>query len=169
MNFILSFLTIIISSVIFYQDYKSRQVHFFLFPCLCICGFAINFLTHTVYEVLYYFFINLVLVAFQFCLLYLYFRSKKSRLYDKIGIGDFLCVAALCFFFSTANFLLFYISSQIFALLISFISTNTLKEKFHKTIPLAGLQALVLSFIMLFYVSFDLSLMNDDWIIKILI
>src|SRR5688572_27828161 len=94
-------------------------------------------------QTLFYSFINAGFVLLQFALLKLYFSLKKngnSRLInEKIGLGDLLFLLAACFFFSPFNFLLFYCSSLLFAMIFHLLLCKIIKDtKFSLTIPLAG-------------------------------
>jgi len=156
------FVTSLIAALIFLQDLKDRAVTWFYFPVLAFMGIAAGFAEKTPLPAMaFHTLANLGFLLLQFALLTIYFRLRKGKL--KIGWGDVLFLAATCFYFSPANFLLFYCLSLVFALVLhlSFAKKNA-------TVPLAGLQSM---FLVLFLVACKLtdhSTGNDDWIMNYL-
>lgn len=142
----------IISAIILlciaYQDLKHREVSWILFPALAICGFMISFnesksISSTLHDLL----LNVVFISCQLIFLFIYhsLKNRRKSISSMIGLGDILFIGSVLFFFSIVSFIVFYLSSLIFSLIIFllFIQTNKLK-KHHDTIPLAGLQSVFL-------------------------
>ena len=142
--FNLLFLTLLL--IIFYQDIKHRKVTFLFFILSIVIGGYIHF-THTILQI---FIANiginfLILLSIGFILfLYAKFKLKKS-LFQTIGIGDFLFFLILAISFSIFSFLILFSTSLIFSLVLFLLLKPKLK---HKTVPLAGFQALFLSIIL---------------------
>jgi hypothetical protein len=159
--------------MIAYQDYRSRAVHWIYFPLLALAGIVLNLTElHSPGRLLGYTGFNFVFLCLQFVALKAWFfiRYKdRERIIDhKIGAGDLLFLTAACFFFSPLNFIVFYLSSLIFSILVH--ATKTLSDKpFGRSVPLAGLQATF--FILFIYIPLFLnySLFNDDLLILKLI
>jgi Flp pilus assembly protein protease CpaA len=163
--------SIIIINLVFiaYQDHKSRSVNWVFFPLLAIVGFLSGVIETGSPALLFKFLlINLSFLLTQFVVLKLYFtfRSKKNaRLIDnKLGSGDILFLVAASFFFSPANFIVFYLLSLFFTLIV-YVAYSTYKRINLNSIPLAGLQSIF--FICCIFISLVLkySLLNDNWVI----
>ncbi|WP_348712023.1 hypothetical protein [Tenacibaculum sp. 190524A05c] len=74
-------------------------------------------------------------------------------LFEALGLGDILFFLVFAIGFPVETFLLLFITSLLFSLII-FIS---LKAKLrHKTVPLAGFQALFLFLILFINLAFDI-------------
>lgn len=151
------------------QDFRYRAVSWIIFPLLVMMAVIKNMVVSA--EVLSLFreaFVNLIFVAVQLGLLYLYFCIKRnewvSLTREYLGWGDILFFLASAFFFSFVNFLLFYLVSLILVIIIALLAGWTKPES--KKVPLAGCQALFLAAVYgldLFSQNFDL--MGDEFII----
>jgi len=156
---IMILLLAIVTGSILYQDLKVRSVTILLFAALAILGAGYNILTTP--DISEYFVNSLINFAFlllQFLLLKLYYflRSKQDivLLNKMIGPGDVLFLCGAVLFFNPFNFILFYCSSLLFALLIHFCLLHFTRNKkgYDKTVPLAGLQA----FYLFIYMTIDI-------------
>lgn len=123
--------------VIFLQDTKERLVFWFLYPIVGILGYSIQ--SNTIgYQ---YAFINsLINLAFIAILLFVSFLYSKIKLKadfinGSIGIGDILLFIFLSFTFSTIPFLILFVFSLLFSLLLHIYFKNRSE---HKNVPLAG-------------------------------
>lgn len=158
-------------SFIAWQDFRSRAVTWFLFPLLAGCGVALAFReTASISQQAKNILFNSGFLLLQFAALKAWFLLRKSRtpLIDHaIGKGDlFFLLAAGCFF-SPINFILFYLSSLLFALL-SFLVMRVLPARTGRpsTIPLAGLQAGLLLLCLTMPLLMQLQLTDDQWIVQ---
>ncbi|HBL77413.1 MAG: hypothetical protein A2W90_21410 [Bacteroidetes bacterium GWF2_42_66] len=93
--------------------------------------------------------------------IYYLFRYKTGafhKIRSSIGSGDVLIIPLFIFSFSPFNFIVFYmislILSLIFSLTINFFRKNT-------TIPLAGIQAIVLAACHIFHITGFINMQND--------
>ncbi|WP_299627653.1 hypothetical protein [uncultured Tenacibaculum sp.] len=77
----------------------------------------------------------------------------KQSLFSAIGLGDFLFFIALAVAFPLTTFLIIFITSLLFSLLLFLVIKKKLKEK---TVPLAGFQAIFLFLILLLNLTFDI-------------
>lgn len=164
-------LVLVIPVLIFitYQDFRERAVSVWLFPAL-----GSLFLIKNLSEILYSQYILNVFINIGFCLiqygiLTLYFSFKKKSIINLadnlLGWGDIVFVLVLCFAFPPLMFFIYYMLSLVIATLIGFYFKLQ-----NKTVPLAGIQALVLTlWIIIISFIFHLSLNNDDWLIDILV
>lgn len=147
MKIILLFLIIVTLSLIAYQDFRFRAVTWILFPILAILGLIYFYNTFSSYTVLLWSSLcNLSFIAIQLLLLVVYFslknRNKPSiALSRKIGVGDIFFLLATSCLLPFPDFILFYIASLLFSLL-AFMWV--IRKKNSDTVPLAGLQSLVL-------------------------
>lgn len=68
------------------------------------------------------------------------------------GLGDLLFYVAIAPFFILRNYVIFFIASMIFAVLMQFSFQKVMKEK---SVPLAGFSALLLVFVIVFDIFTD--------------
>jgi hypothetical protein len=91
-------------------------------------------------EALYALMVNLIILAVQFALTWLYFvfiRKQRKNFIDRsIGLGDIIFYIPVLFLFSPLNFLIIHIASLLFVLAVFALYTATVKRT--RTIPLAG-------------------------------
>ena len=119
-----------------------------------------DLLTESVYDFLF--------IGIQLLLLWLYFSMKNKRFinitHQYLGLGDILFLMAITFYLSPVNYVLFYIGSLIVVLLYT-LTQQVLLKKVNPQIPLAGLQALLLCFILVFsLINPSFKLYTDSWI-----
>ena len=121
---------------IFYQDTKERSVYWFLFP---IVAFAAGYLyyTNTLFELFWRTSIaNLGIIALIFLVLQAYSKFKlKTDVKEVFGLGDALLFIGLCVAFPNVTFIIFFVFSLLFSLLLHFVLKNKMKVK---SVPLAG-------------------------------
>lgn len=126
--------------VVFLQDYKERQVYWFMF---LIVGFLGGFLFYksTLPELfLTSILLNISFIALLVFTMYIYAKVKlKTNLLNTIGLGDLFLFMALAVSFSTMSFIVIFISSLIFSLLVHLYLS---KNKKTETVPLAGYMSL---------------------------
>jgi hypothetical protein len=123
---------------IFYQDVKERQVYWFLFPLIAICS-ALLFFTNTLSELfLTAVILNTIFIVLLLMIVFMYskFKLKKNH---TIGLGDVLFFVVAAFAFSTISFIVVFISSLIFSLVLH---TLLNQDKKSITVPLAGYMSL---------------------------
>jgi len=122
------------------QDFKERKVYVWLFIFSGVLLGVLHF-----YEVFYEQFILTAIIncSIVFILIFILFIYStiilKKAFKNTFGLGDFLFFIVLAIGFPTTTFLVLFSFSLLFSLLLYFILKNRLK---HKTVPLAGLQAL---------------------------
>ncbi|WP_298341119.1 hypothetical protein [uncultured Algibacter sp.] len=119
---------------------KERQVYWFLFPISgLIC--ALLFYNNTLPELFYlsvtfnFIFIFLLILVLNF---YVKFKLKTTIL-KAIGLGDLLLFGSLSLSFSTISFIIIFISSLIFSLVLHLASSKN-QKLLH--VPLAGYMSL---------------------------
>ena len=140
--FLLRFLSIVLLGLIGFQDFKYRGVSWYLFPLLAVFLYALNPMFLPEQGV-----INVSFVLVIFALLTLWFSLRKGRLVNlleqHIGMGDFLFLFCLSFYFSPGNFFLFYTLSLL-VIVLSLLLYRWFSRALEMTVPLAGLQGMVL-------------------------
>ena len=147
----------IIILVVFYQDVKSREVSFILFPVLFLLVTYLITIVKPVEMIIadMLMIMGFIIVQLAVIVLYLLFRFGKlvNPFRGFIGSGDLLFWLAIAPLFSFVNFVLFFVLS----LLLSAITFISLKGLFTfgstaraKLIPLAGMQAAFLLMLLVF-------------------
>lgn len=134
----LKIVIIFIFGFIFWQDYKDRLVYWFLYPLVGIVGLLIQINHVSLYMLIVNTLINLILILTVLLVLFVYTKIilKKGFINHSIGVGDLLFFIFLCFCFSMISFVVLFVFSLLFSLLMHFI----LKTRYAKTetLPLAG-------------------------------
>ena len=122
--------------LIFYQDLKERQVYWFLFPLFATIS-AILFYNSTLPELFYISVgMNFIFISILLLIVFLYSKLKlKSNFSETFGFGDVLLFVGLIFSFSTISFLILFVFSLLFALIIHLIIKQYSKLQ---SVPLAG-------------------------------
>ena len=130
---------------IVYQDFKDKAVSFYWFPMLAIFGGVLHY-TNTVGELfLMHSGINLGFVSLILMLLWLYVKIRKRHSFFKaFGSGDLLMFYALSFSMASVTFIVCFVFSMLFALILSFVLSNK------NEIPLAGYMAV---FFLIIYIA----------------
>lgn len=133
---ILKIILITSLGLIFYQDLKERLVYWFLFPILGICS-AVLFHNSTLPELFYVSIgMNLMFIAILMAVLFLYAKLKLRSDLDKVfGLGDMLMFICIAFSFSTISFIVIFVFSLFFALVLHLIVKQRTQLQ---TVPLAG-------------------------------
>jgi hypothetical protein len=133
----LKLLLITLLFTVLYQDLKDRLVFGFLYPVIGILVFLIQLSFVSFYPALLNLSLNLVFVFFLLSVSYIYSKIRMPH-YDVkaiMGIGDVLFFVFISFSFATISFVILFVFSLIFSLLLHFF----LKQKqIDKTVPLAG-------------------------------
>ncbi len=136
-------LTICILAVIVYQDLKDREVYGIAFPILMGLLGTLHY-HHTIYiDFLYAILINIGLLIVIVGLLYLYtlIKLRKPFFKEVFGWGDLLFFMALAIGFPTVTFIIIFVFSLIFSLLVWLVIKNRAD---HNTVPLAGYMSVFL-------------------------
>lgn len=145
------FITIFLLLHIAYQDLKERSVFLISFGLLLAAGLLMKLLYMEMPIAFLSIFINAAVVACVVLLLYLYVKYKMGLHFrDSIGLGDIFLWIVMAVAFSVKTFIWFFCGSMIFSLVAAWIFFR--REK--NAIPLAGLQSIFLSGVLLCYYFF---------------
>ncbi|MEM7086264.1 MAG: hypothetical protein AAF489_08790 [Bacteroidota bacterium] len=141
--------TVLVLTVIAWQDFKERQIWWFLVPLFAILGTYL-FYTHSS-SMQHYgtaLLINAGLVLLILLVLYSYVRwvLRKNFLQEAFGLGDVLCLIAFAVSLPTLSFLYFLVSALFFSFLLNGILKLVLRNQ-PKSVPLAGTISLFLVFV----------------------
>jgi hypothetical protein len=135
-------LTLILFAIVF-QDFKHRGVYWFLFPLAFVLSIGLNAQQIPMEQWVRYFLFNLLFIGLQLLVLLLYFKLKegaqfqiKNLFQNKLGLGDVLFFVVLAGVFSPVNFLLFFVITLLFALVLAILFRNRWQN-----FPLAGIMA----------------------------
>jgi len=123
-----------------------REVYLFIFIISIFIG-GVIYLNKTTIEI---YLINvianlLIIVTVNLILFFYVIIIFKKKFFEAIGLGDILFFILLGVSFPVTSFLMLFSSSLIFSLIVFLIIKSYLKQK---TVPLAGMQALFLFFIL---------------------
>lgn len=131
---------------IFYQDLKERAVWWFLFPCFSLLAGFLYFIKTIGYFYLLNVLTNILILTVIMSIAYLYSKFKmKLNFKEVFGLGDILFFVGLCGAFPIISFIVLFVSSLIFSLVIHFL----LSRQNDSTVPLAGFSSMLLLFIYL--------------------
>ena len=129
---------------VFYEDVKERKVTQLLFIFLFVIGGFLNVRQQIFEAFIINTSINITMVFLIVLILFLYSKFKMNiELFQGFGLGDLLFFLFMAISFPTLSFLVLFSTSLIF----SFIVSITFQKKLKELVPLAGLQALFLGFI----------------------
>lgn len=173
MDIFITIFIIILLFVIVIQDFRQREISWFLIPLLLLVFVSKGLILLNKFVLLRYSAINFGFIFFQLLMLTVYMSIKNKKpmfiLNTYLGIGDVLFLIVLCSAFSPANFIVFYLSSLIFTLIIFSIYKLIVKNA-DKHIPLAGVvAALMIGMVLLKSVLPQINFYDDDFIISLLI
>ena len=143
------------------QDFRYRAISWYAFPLLAI----LMLLGNKDFDVTEAFVnISFLLVNFGLATLIISLRNKTviNLLKSHIGWGDLLMLICLCLYFSPINFFVFYLSSLVFIAITTGIYILVVRPA-HYTIPLAGMQGLLLFTCMIGALLYDVNLNNVRW------
>lgn len=156
MSFVIKILLIIVLFIIFYQDNKEQLVDVYLYFLVAILGGLLHYFNNSTFQVmLIEIAINSIVVSL--ILIISYFVSKiflkKKFLNHSFGIGDLFLFFALCFLFPSKTFILFFVFSLFFSLLV-----HLFLNKKNTTVPLAGYMSLFFGFVYIFQTIFNFNI-----------
>lgn len=159
--------------MIFFQDVKSRSVHWVLFPVLTgllllLHYFDTNGSLLSWQSVIF----NIAFFVGQIVLVTAYFSVKNRKLTnitnELLGIGDVLFILSITCYLSIFNFLFFYIASLVIVLIV-WLAWQMVSANKSKHIPLAGLQAILFAaFLICSWSLKTLTLTDDIWILNLI-
>lgn len=136
---------ILVLGLIFFQDLKQRAIHVILPVLVLVLSFLI--INKKGY---FNYFISLTNIGFLLLTLFILFiymsiKNKKmlNPFQNHFGLGDLLFYIAISPLFVFRNYILFFILSLLFSLIMFLIFRGKMKEK---NIPLAGFASLLLIF-----------------------
>jgi len=152
---------LIILMIMGLQDFRYRAISWYTFPLLAVLLLLGN-KDFNITEA----FINIGFLLINFGLATLFISLKKKKftnlLKSHIGWGDLLMLLCLSLYFSPVNFFVFYLSSLVFIAIATGIYMLVIKPA-HYTIPLAGMQGLLLFACILSTSLFDVKINNLQW------
>lgn len=155
---------ILFLSIVIFQDFKERKVYWWAFPGLLISAyFSFNIVSTDALLS------NFLFVATQLLGITIYIRFREKRwvwMGDKyLGLGDILFFLIPLILFAPINFVLFFMISLFIGILVyTFIKVSLNKNI---TIPLAGLQALMLIvYLACIHLKIAPQFDNDTWLLR---
>ena len=132
---------------IFWQDNKMRQIHIVLPVVVFLCAFIFINSFHSKYTVV---FSNLIFLFTSFVALITYMSIKNKKYINPFknyfGLGDLLFYIAISPLFLLKSYIVFFVCSMIFAILIQYSFKKYISQD---SVPLAGLSSVLLIFIIL--------------------
>lgn len=153
---------------IIWEDLKNREISIVWFLALSFITVILAFI-RPIPSFWTQIGINICFIILQLLLLSVYFSLKSKRWIwitdELIGSGDLVFLGILGFFFPFLNYLVFYLTSLIFTLAVSGLFMVFSKRKTVK-LPLAGLQALLLFFLIIVSFVLQMDIRSDDWVLN---
>jgi hypothetical protein len=168
---LLNFLIIACLWMVFMQDIRFRAVSWLFFPVLASLYVTHGLVSGTyLKEILFNTALNAAFLLVVFILVWLYISLRRRRFVhipDKlIGWGDILFLLCICFYFPLLNFILFYVASLLIIIVLWIIWIKFRPRVANRHVPLAGLQALILSvFLIIDWFTKSIDLTNDNWLL----
>lgn len=136
----LKLLLVAVFFMVFCQDYKDRFVYWFLYPIIGLLVFILQIGFVTIFSALINVGLNLLLVFFLLLVSYLYSKIRlQASFKDVFGEGDVLFFIFISFSFATVSFLVLFVFSLFFSLLLHLLFKH---KNTDKTVPLAGYMSL---------------------------
>mgnify|MGYP000412748801 CR=1 FL=1 len=144
---IIELLLILLLGILFYQDIKERKVSIWILITGILIGGCIHYLWQQPIVFLLNIGINISFIVVILGVLWGYAKFKlKKKIFDVFGEGDLLFFVLLAVSLPILSFLMVFVFSLIFSLVIFLL----LKKRFtEKTVPLAGLQSLFLGLVLI--------------------
>jgi hypothetical protein len=135
------------------QDVRARAVSVLVFPALLLCLALLALVHRPLPAVLEAWGLNMLFLAAQIGLLYIYFLVTKRRMVavvgSAMGLGDVLFWLVAAVLFPLPAFILFFLASLLFSLALHFLLRLSFRNSYSRTVPLAGFQALTLLLLLL--------------------
>ena len=147
MNLVLEIIFIITLGLLFYQDIKEQKVSIWIL----LIGIALGGIIHYLHQVQIVFLsnigANIIFITLIFLVLWGYAKFKlKKKIFEVFGEGDLFFFILLAVSLPILSFLMVFVFSLIFSLLVFILLKSTFKES---TVPLAGLQSLFLGLVLI--------------------
>ncbi len=121
---------------VFLQDVKTREVYWILFPVIASCCGILHYQNVVYSTFIYAVGVNFIFISLMLLVIYLYSKYKlKMAFKNTFGLGDVLLFIGLTLSFSTTSFIILFVFSLVFALVLHlFFKTKTKIA----SVPLAG-------------------------------
>lgn len=160
MDFLLIFAILVVLVLIFWQDMKDRAVSWYFFPILFVLVFLYKIPSEGLEKIIEFAGINTLFLLIQLVMVSLYFSLKNREWVnitkEYLGIGDVLFLFVITPLLTPVLYVLFYLISLLLIVVVAMLVK--IIKNYNKTIPLAGLQALLLSGLLLtdiYVIKFD--------------
>jgi len=166
---ILTLLMVGVLLAIMIQDLLWRAVYLWSFPLLLLSFIAAWFFQRRdIFDSFLACLISISFLLIQYLLVSLYFYIKNKQVVKLtgglLGWGDILFLLCAAFYFSTLNFIFFYVTSLVMTL-AGWLVWQAVAENPGRRIPLAGIQAFFMAMLLIvddFNRGIDLS--SDSWL-----
>ena len=149
------------------QDFKSRAVYWWWFPITLAGLIGVWKSFYGTFLFVEDSWVNLAITMVVVSLTALIYLVRKglsglNTLKRSIGVGDLVMVPILMYSFSPLNYLVFFISSLVIAIIGYFMLTS--KSGAENTIPLAGCWSIMLFIALVLAITGHIDIRNDNWI-----
>ena len=162
-------LLLVILLFIIYQDFRFQAVSWIFFLIGFVFTITLSVKVNSLSDLFFNLSINALFVLFQISIIYLFswikYKERRNIFKSVFGFGDLLFLIMIIPLFSPLNFIVFFIASIIFSLLVYSI-INRLRIYKKQRVPLAGLQSLFLSIVIISQIFIKFSLYNDYIILE---
>jgi len=121
---------------VFLQDFKTREVYWVLFPIIASCCGILHYKNVVYSTFIYTIGLNLTFISLMLLVIYLYSKYKLNMAFkNTFGLGDVLLFIGLIFSFSSTSFIIIFVFSLVFALVLHLFFKNKTNNS---SVPLAG-------------------------------
>lgn len=173
MNQYFALLSIIPYSLIAIQDFRDRAISWILIPLLMGLNLLCNiWLYHLpILFLLKTFLLNILIIGVQFLLLQVYvcIRDQKFTPITQhfVGVGDLAFYLVLFITLSPLNLFFFHLISLLACLLTGILLMITGRKNKARTIPMAGIQALMLALLTINSIlNTSANFFNEEWLLN---
>ncbi|WP_345003812.1 hypothetical protein [Snuella lapsa] len=126
--------------IVFFQDYKERLVHWFLFPLIAVFGGILFYQSSERTLFMVSIAMNTVFILSLLFVIMVYARIKlRTGLLKVIGLGDLLLFMGLSVSFAPLSFITLFVAALVFSLILHLYLSKGRKGV---TVPLAGYMSL---------------------------
>ena len=130
MNWLFFSISIIILGIIAYQDFKLLAVSWILFPLLAISLGLVHFSFIDIKSFYWSVGINFLVVSVVLLVLYIYALIKLKQSFSTVfGLGDILFFYAFAMGFPSVTFLVLFVFSIFFSLVLHLLLSRNTEEK----------------------------------------
>ena len=135
--------------LVFWQDLKNRTIHVLLPMLIFTTSYYLISLKSNLVLVILGTNVSFFIITFSILIIYMSLKSKKflNPFAHYFGLGDFLFYISISPLFYLKNYIIYFILSMVFAILVKSIFNKKISTI---SVPLAGLSSFLLAVLIIF-------------------